>query len=325
MPLYLAAIVGESGGLCKTSCGYGNFDDDSTKTCVSCPVEEGCLTCTALDTCTLCDTGFQLISDACVRCEPGCLECEDGACTTCDFQLYLNAENQCVTECGPGKFINYDTLSCAVCPQDIGVVNCESLHKHASCEEGYFLNYRDQCEVCADGCVQCNADACTKCADGLFMDGTGECVEACGERTFVKVTTHLSMCKPCLEGCSECDSVTECTAVDRGYHIVSGIPVQCAPKCLHCTADECLECLDNLFISADGICVNHCGPAKYSDEESRCQECHTGCEQCSESETCERCEGGYELSTEDVCEECTDPNCATCERGICMRCKEDFY
>jgi hypothetical protein len=160
------------------------------------------------------------------------------------------------------------------------------------------------------------------------MDLEGNCVDSCGDKMFVKATTHLSMCKPCPEGCSACESNTECTGTpDRGYFELDGIAVKCADKhCLHCDAEACLECKVGLFINPeDGACVNTCGLGKFAGDDSVCAECQEGCVSCENADTCDECERGFQVSSEGACEACGDENCAHCENNRCLKCKTDFF
>jgi hypothetical protein len=163
-----------------------------------------------------CPTDYYSEDGICYKCPIGCSACTSGdLCTSCDAGLVLNQfkEMQIVTnaaglseekqiiinatcDCPLGQFGTYFTA--------LDMVNC------SKCDE--------TCRTCQDTNVKC-----TSCSAPLFwidIDG-GVCVTSCSDMIpnfFGDVNDRV--CKPCVDNCKKCTSLTGCTDCDN-YNVTS--------------------------------------------------------------------------------------------------------
>ena len=112
------------------------------------------------------------------------------------------------------------------------------------CDDGYFLDGNNQCQVCSFNCKTCitKSTNCISCNAGYFLPSpTGE-----GE------------CQPCGFGCSSC-TTGGCTGCYTKFFFEDNNCLACLPNCATCTSNStCLRCSDGYTIttSADGSLVS---------------------------------------------------------------------
>ncbi|EAR86304.2 transmembrane protein, putative (macronuclear) [Tetrahymena thermophila SB210] len=119
-----------NGGCVNAPCPNGTYQIDSNRSCNSCP--KGCLACTSLSKCTVCDnsSGYTVLynnqcltqcpqdkpfqtSSGCEACDSSCLTCKNSVdyCTSCSGSLYLYS-GKCISSCPNGFVKNSLTNTC---------------------------------------------------------------------------------------------------------------------------------------------------------------------------------------------------------------------
>lgn len=120
----------------------------------------------------------------------------------------------------------------------------------------------------------------------------------------------------CYENCAICNSYTFCIECIDGFELkndfsTSSICVQkCKNRdCQHCKSyNECSLCTNNYILDENGNCCDSscltcsesshycesCPDGKYL-ENHYCNECHIGCNNCSNFNICYNCDLGYNL------------------------------
>ena len=147
------------------------------------------------------------------------------------------------------------------------------------------------------GCSSCSAtniSQCFNCADGFYNNTDGECVA-------------------CPNGCSFCESASNCTACDFGFKFKN---FQCLLSCNH----PCFDCLDN----QPNACTKCFGGYSLVAENNTCQEDTS----CNNQGNCLACPRRFSLFNR-RCSGCNvDSSCAQCSRfntSVCTKCKVGFY
>lgn len=163
---------------CVEDCGPKNFATTDAN-CETCPAS--CATCESLDLCHDCERGFQIdaTSIMCEACtDSNCEHCKSNRCLKCKDTYFIDANGDCVDDCGAGFFASKRYGMCTKCPT--GCTTCESGERCDGCIKGYQLNYLLQCEPCKDiNCEDCLKDKCLTCKAEKWQDTTGLCVAVC--------------------------------------------------------------------------------------------------------------------------------------------------
>lgn len=146
----------------------------------------GCLSCSALNSCILCKTGYYLSANGtCLLCSSlftGCDICTSTRCQTCKTNYFYNASSV------GGDCILCNNLlpGCSLCLNQAQCLLCES---------GYYLNAM-QCSSCTsiNQCLVCqDASTCLFCASGYYLNN-GTCLS----------------CSAAIPGCFSCASSALC-------------------------------------------------------------------------------------------------------------------
>lgn len=312
--------------------------------CEKCNVEN-CTDCSAnADTCVTCDNSFVKISDtecsktcpegsfpdfsisSCSPCSLNCLVCTDGhSCNQCANGSFVNANNDCVTDC----------------------------------EIGYTGNpVNGKCEKCEENCAKCIAtksEVCEECKSGSYLL-EGKCIEDCPKGTFNNELKRT--CDPCKKACNACDSVDICNECSEGLILLEGKCIDNCPEffvrqndqCVACeTGSDCFKCCPinpkrcvdcGTKILFDGKCIDKCPEGYRKLSNNTCEKCIDNCLSCSNSEACDVCVTPFVLkkngkcfskccdgfvAIDGKCERCNDTNCDVCKPDRqCSVCKEGF-
>ncbi|KAL4503462.1 hypothetical protein ABPG73_017205 [Tetrahymena malaccensis] len=123
-----------NGGCVNAPCPNGSYQIDSNRSCNNCP--KGCLACSSLSKCTVCDNsqGYTVLynnqclqqcpqdkpfqtSSGCEACDSSCLTCKNSIdyCTSCSGSLYLYS-GKCVSSC-PNGFVKNSLANTCDNPQ----------------------------------------------------------------------------------------------------------------------------------------------------------------------------------------------------------------
>eukprot|EP00826_Nyctotherus_ovalis_P050065 TRINITY_DN6098_c0_g4_i1.p1 TRINITY_DN6098_c0_g4~~TRINITY_DN6098_c0_g4_i1.p1 ORF type:complete len:188 (+),score=24.18 TRINITY_DN6098_c0_g4_i1:261-824(+) len=181
--------------------------------------------------------------------------------------------------------------------------------------------------------------------DRLIMKN--ECLLQCPKGTYPNVEHR--MCEPCVAGCSDCVSLTECVYCDKGLYLNIDICVyapdcppgtyaenktrvceKCHGKCLTCVgldSNHCTNCTEGHMeiLGSYGKCKTLvCSEGQYLNL-TRCESCNGSCAVCNSSEHCAQCKRGLLSVLVDnatlVCQECPRGYEATPD----MQCKGREY
>ena len=136
------------------------------------------------------------------------------------------------------------------------------------------------------------------------------------------------ICKPCLEGCAECDNENSCKSCISVYQLKDG-------KCNTCKSGI----VDADTGNGEGDCNKCTDEHTYLDKtEGACKTCPTKCTECSSASFCSSCEEGWAVGSDKLCSECAEgyyksgetctkcpDNCLTCESAeVCSTCADGF-
>ncbi|KAL4489762.1 hypothetical protein ABPG72_022402 [Tetrahymena utriculariae] len=148
---------------CISSCASGQYLDTNTNNCTQC--DSSCLNCFggSKKQCVDCQLPryFQKLTTSCeLQCQPNqygnsktAMQCSGNSntqCTSCSSQLIFY-NNQCLTQCPSGLFIQQSNNSCVPCDQRCKSCNGQSSSSCLSCKPGAFL-FSNQCvSKCPDG------------------------------------------------------------------------------------------------------------------------------------------------------------------------------
>jgi hypothetical protein len=298
-------------------------------------------------------------------------------CDICNDSFWLLYTNICTKDCPVGYYQNPLTQACEKCSE--GCLDCSDNKNCRKCDSFHYLLNGICVEECVDGytpvgsnCEKCQVDDCQECLKGdprycivcdkpfllkfpMTLDNT--CVTDCGEALF---PDWDGVCKKCPYQCKDCDNEWFCkecyspfilddddqTCTDHCPDKSVAVGKDCKhcqttdPKCDKCDpADltQCTDCADNWKL-LDNICYEVCPPGYYP-EQNICKQCVQGCDECSNSKTCDYCSLGWVLY-EGVCHKqcptgyyednrecfpCT-ANCKQCPNAKgCDICEDDFF
>ena len=196
-------------------------------TCLTCP--QGCLQCTDLKGCEVCDNTFWFRSQTlertgdCIECGPYCLECSDNdGCTKCQPETFVAAFTK-----NPANKDGH----CKDCDQNCD--KCEDFIGCANCKANYFAAKKSTsakfktCNSCPNKCASCETDlGCSKCETGFFP------------RKLQEDDLYPTECAACIANCQTCSGLTTCDKCDSGYHVEPVANSAGLFSCLPDTKDE---------------------------------------------------------------------------------------
>ena len=342
-------------GVCVKECkdGYIGFN----KKCIKCGSD--CIKCQPHNTlyCTVCPFGKILCNGQCLS-QLGagyyekngvCEKCQDQNCALCDdeekdgktcqqckYPPYVLYENKCLEKCPKGTVdIDGICVSCGIAHSSY----CTKEFKLILCEEGYFYYSEKECrQQCPPGTVvdtynylDYQGHYCKSCpnnAEECSVDGK---VKSCFNPYVLQGNVCQKQCNPGF--------------YPNEYRICIECPF---PNCKKCTARDCLECFNDLYLKEDDeTCHETCPDFMYGEDRDikLCRNCPLNCRKCDNPLTCLECDQEKEhlvLRTDGQCEgNCTDgtveinhkcvmcnsiPNCLNCAKDLttCINCKGSF-
>ena len=286
-----------------------------------------------------CDPQKYPVNGVCTSCHSSFYNCFGGSntkCLSCQWSKtsLLNGSNRCKTTCALPQSSHFGV--CSTCPA--GCSNCnKGKCDGVSCSGSEFL-FMDQqvccdignqkylagsaCSDCHPSCESCygsSSQECLTCAPGYAMDyAKGSCVASCDAKN--GKFFDGSQCRDCPVGCKECVSSTVCKVCDSSKNYV----LEADYSCSFCPTTK------KKFMNTE----NH---------PPTCDSCETGCLECSDANTCTKCDGpgGFYLSSGDCltcslssakfvpasgdsCQDCNTANCLECSDGnTCTKCSQN--
>lgn len=181
-----------------TTCASCTVNDAACNTCAN---QNLCLSCVSNFTLTagVCKCNFQYYPvnpSTCNLCSTGCLVCSSiGGCTLCDTTLnFMLVGGYC--QCIAGRYesggicypcgnmagcLDCNTIGCTLCDQMFGFHLDDTI---CSCSYGFFINTMEVCEQCImQGCLNCvSQEVCIECDSSLYyLNSSGICDDICGD------------------------------------------------------------------------------------------------------------------------------------------------
>jgi hypothetical protein len=247
-----------------------------------------CLSCSDVDVCLSCESGFYLEGGLCKGCNYSCRTCRGAgpyACLTCVAPLIHTQEGSCPRTCPP-----------------------------------WFAEDAD-CKLCSSQCKSCvNSQECSICKEDLYelkQQGALSCLPECPGSYFVQQRA----CMTCSSSCKSCSGPTtaDCLECAQEYALIGGRCAQCPVnayfdglECLACESScktcsspgACVSCPQDKTLSSEGLCISSSCPTGSYLGDTGCVECPR-CESCESEGLCDicACEGDDEGIDEDVTED----------------------
>ncbi|KAL4512337.1 hypothetical protein ABPG72_005339 [Tetrahymena utriculariae] len=322
---------------CGSDCPTGYFKSQNIcKKCVSncliCNDENKCQTCNdqfylASDTQQClgqCPQGYSQVQNQCIKCAQNCQNCSDpNQCSNCQIGYYLS--NKTCSPCNANCMSCIDENKCQSCKLNyLYISDLESCQDN--CPQGYSP-VGNSCIKCADNCLKCTStNECTQCQSSFYLDS--------------------QECSPCISNCSECQDINNCEKCQPNYLLIKDKNTceypcpsgyfnqigtdecsQCIDNCKTCqTQNKCQFCIDGFFLKLDSQdCVDSC-PEGYSLKDFQCIKCLSNCIECDTNHDCKKCKQGFYLNDNQICQECSVPNCISCQTNnqSCDICKSNY-
>ena len=268
------------------SCSTGKVRNTCTGFCEACAF--GCKSCNA-STCLACASGSYQ-SGAGLTCP----------LTACPEKTFADSNNFCQS-CGSNCKSCSDANTCTVCLSTFQMADTNSrVCTSTACVAG---KYRDSatgvCQSCGTNCQLCSsADACDQCSENFFIATAGpNCdLTACPVNTSATLSGY---CSACDAGCLLCSQDRTCTQCIPGYSQLEA----------GSTCDNTIVCSSSQkFRNAAGLCVS----------------CGTGCQSCSDLNSCSICQATYQQETTPS-SSCSQTSCSSSKyrdpvTGHCLSC-----
>lgn len=164
-------------------------------------------------------------------------------------------------------------------------VTCSSFEQCEQCSIGFYLD-NGRCARCGGNCQDCSVFSCNSCKSGFFLVN--------------------GQCEPCSGNCAACPSSEVCDECEFGYNLQNG---KCEYEgfCVLKSPIGCLRCFSGLYLN-DGKCL----PCEYP------------CQSCTSAGSCNRCQVGFSLDSNNQCEACPE-NCLECDASGCVYCDSGFF
>ncbi|KAM3138958.1 hypothetical protein pb186bvf_008971 [Paramecium bursaria] len=157
-----------SGSQCQ-NCVTGYYLDQTNK-CQICM--DKCISCTTLQSCQICQSGYWNNNGQCTQCNTPCLTCSSASvCQTCQSGLVINNVGQCVECVGNNIVVNnicqscqYNCNGCQLIPSQCLKCNIDrSNPPFCQCQDGFYESNL-QCYRCPSQCLTCQQGGlCTQC------------------------------------------------------------------------------------------------------------------------------------------------------------------
>ena len=307
------------------------FSGPSSTQCIACSWVKG----TVLDGNNACTkscnaNGQYTMHGQCYSCPGGCADCQYGICTgtACQKSEFLFIDQQVCCDLGKNKY--FDGTNCVSCHESCEKCTGPTLNDCLTCPSGYAMDpvqgvcvascdgkngkfvEGGQCRDCPTGCKECvSSTMCLVCdSQSYLMQPDHSCLHcATNKNKFINNQNYPPTCDSCEANCLECSDANTCTKCDtpQGFYLSSG-------DCLSCNLAKAK------FIPSSG---------------DSCQDCNIqNCLQCSDANTCTRCDpNGLHYIVNGGCQVCpinngkffnageNPPTCDSCSPN-CMECSD---
>ena len=296
---------------------------DKGKNETTCPAN--CTSCSSgKRACTTCKKGYYLKNGECITC-PANATCDGGTTISCKKGYYL-ANSKACKACPANATCNGGTASftCNTSyrkSDSTCVANCSGV----SCKSGYRAESTDKGCCCVANCSGvscksgytpaatstgccCTATAPVSCNTGYRLSGS-TCVPNCSGvscKDGYETQSSSTGCCCVAKAISNCatQSGTSCTKCNSGYYLSGGKCVSC-PANATCVGTGTISCKTGYTLSGTSCIPTSLCPAGkvYNPVIEKCvaEICPINCADCSKG-YCSKCENGYTLSTDGLCQ-----------------------
>lgn len=183
--------------------------------------------------------------------------------------------------------------NCAQCTSGTTCNSCYSGYEYRSgeckakvtCGDRTYLDVASNtCQNCIDNCILCSSGtACTSCdTDYEVYQSTCRKKLVCPSGTYPDYVGYVCLDCSRITNCQQCSSSSTCTACQNGYKVRSGL---CVIDCLVPNCDYCIK---------QDTC-DTCSSGYFSQGDSFCAQCGTGCRSCTDKSFCKSCFNCYAL------------------------------
>ncbi|KAL4507716.1 hypothetical protein ABPG73_012404 [Tetrahymena malaccensis] len=302
---------------CVQSCPDTYEEDQNHQTCVCGPNK------TETNNSCTCNQGFILEGNVCNPCPQNCQICASTSiCSTCLSSYYLDYKFQCGSECPPTYQKDNSKMTCTCQGGSYENVNLNL----CICDKGKVLD-NGTCVNCPPNCEECSSpNTCTKCSGTTFLNFDNTCIDQCQD-TFIPDNDNRK-CN-CPENQSGDSGKCDCSS---GFYRGSGDPgdcLSCPQNCDICDSSHCSKCKQGFYFNYNEQCVSICPETYHADdqqkcvcgegqeeinntckcpvkqvfENGKCVDCNSNCEQCLTSTTCQKCDQGFLIVYNSICQE----------------------
>ncbi|CAD8104463.1 unnamed protein product [Paramecium primaurelia] len=299
-----------------------------------------------------------------------CQLCKDG------YEISPNLQQQCVKQLDqPYGIIDHCQFplsdTCVKCDlnadYDIFDGKCKANQiKLTQCEFYMKISPNLYCNQCFPFCIQCYNEVCVKCQEGYYLNQRNQCVSQCGDG----ILAYDEQCEFNDKDCFSCQIIKPqyckyfhetCLLCQYGYYLehvnnscysICGDNIvasneecedgnefkydgcynckyQCQQECSDCQLGKCVECVDTFVLNqSNSKCedLKLCGDQLGLYYDSYTNDCIPRCgdgilagkEECEDSNSVPY-DGCYE------CKYQCDKNCTNCQKGICFECILGLY
>ena len=262
-----------------------------------------------------------------------CEEAENGLCISCINNYYLDLDNRCTEteycihstnyyeceECQDGFYFNYTSKTCLKTKPEFE--NCKSTDYEGKychkCKTSFYINQTDH--LCYSNKEKNNLYKCTR------LDLSGEFCVSCENDYYYGFKDHKCSL---IEGCDSSENENKCLECDE-YHCLDVKTGKCEDNSVvkneegkiyfRCNrtneeGNKCKECLNDLFLNEEGLCIDkkHC----IKEVDGICQRCENNMK------------NTYCLNSKFGCVETIFLDCLECDDYLdfnkCTKCKKEY-
>ena len=188
-PSYFASVNVSSTANSRSGNGYFEYNliAGCTANCQNCPTSSSCSSC---------NSGYKLYSNACYSsCPTGTYQSDSSHCTKCPYECSSCSNANACTSCNSGYYL-YDN-------------QC-----YSSCPSGTYQS-GGKCETCLYLCSECSsADTCSLCIYGSYFYDN-QCYYSCPSGTYQSDRNNI--CLECPSKCVQCINSTHCQVCAEPY------------------------------------------------------------------------------------------------------------
>lgn len=223
----------------------------------------------------------------CENCYSNCYTCLNATfCTLCSTGYYLlsiagNSFNECLNICPLGYFEFIDATNtlapaCIACSSNCN--ECLNATYCISCQSNYYLFTAENVNTATN--VSCVSTCPSGYANPTVISGTGMC----------------SLCGANCVACVDAITCTDCISTNYVIINGICTPFNCQ-NCFNCSlsTNVCFQCASGYYLYNSG-CTSYCPNGYYADNTTMaCEKCLANCDICFTKNSCHQCITNYQF------------------------------